>query len=171
MPEWDQTFWLSRAYLEASQCLCESMLNGNFSSQYSSSRVILHLARHGVELFLKAAIGANADARSVPATHDLDKLYAVYRQGYPNLSFAFTIPRRFGVADSSELFPDEGKSFHATLDQRHRYPSDRSGNSFFTPEEFDPQATLHELKMLDRELKIIEWAFIKRAKDGLPPIR
>ena len=68
LPEWDQTFWLSRAYLEASQCLCESMLNGNFSSQYSSSRVILHLARHGVELFLKAAIGANADARSVPAT-------------------------------------------------------------------------------------------------------
>jgi len=58
LAEWDRAFWLSRAFLEASRCLCESMSEGGFSSQHSSSRVILHLARQGVELFLKGAIAA-----------------------------------------------------------------------------------------------------------------
>ncbi|WP_232505812.1 hypothetical protein, partial [Burkholderia thailandensis] len=51
--------------------------------------------------------------------------------------------------------------FHSTLDQRHRYPSDRKGNSFATVEVFDPVATLKELEELDRELKILEWVRIR----------
>lgn len=171
LPVWDQAFWLSRAYIEASQCLCQSMLDGNFSSQYSASRVILHLARHGVELFLKAAIAARTGSASFPATHDLDRLYTEYRQSYPDLSFAFNLPGLFRVADSWDLFPEEAKVFHSTLDQRHRYPSDRTGNSFFTQEEFDPQAMHLDLKTLDRDLKVLESAFIKRMLAGLDPIK
>lgn len=167
LPEWDRSFWLSRAYIEASRCLCASMLSGDFTSQYSSSRVILHLTRQGIELFLKAALGA---ANSAPLTHDLDRLFSEYRRAYPALIFNFKIPSRFGVDTTRDLFPEDHKSFHATLDQRHRYPADRAGNTFATRETFAPQEVLHELEMLDRELKILEWARIRPHLEGKPVI-
>jgi len=138
-----------------------SMVEGDFSSQYSSSRVILHLARQGVELFLKGAIGAATERGSAPTTHDLHRLFLEYRCLYPELIFSFEIPPCFGVNHSLDLFPDDQKKFHSTLDQRHRYPADRRGNTFATKEVFDPMTTLKELEELDRELKILEWARIR----------
>ncbi|KWD80581.1 hypothetical protein WL71_20260 [Burkholderia ubonensis] len=137
------------------------MSEGSFSSQYSSSRVILHLARQGIELFLKGAIGAVSEHDSVPMTHDLNRLFMEYRRLYPELRFSFEVPSRFSVSPNFDLFPDDQKKFHSTLDQRHRYPSDRNGNTFATKEVFDPIATLKELEELDRELKILEWARIR----------
>ena len=163
LQEWDRSFWLSRAYIDASRCLCTSMLSGEFTSQYSSSRVILHLARQGIELFLKAALGATSSA---PLTHDLDRLFLEYRRAYPALIFDFKIPARFGVHTTFDLFPENHRSFHATLDQRHRYPADRVGNSFTTRETFDPKETLEELETLDRDLKILEWARIRPHLEG-----
>lgn len=138
-----------------------SVVEGDFSSQYSSSRVILHLARQGVELFLKGAIGAATERGSAPTTHDLNRLFSEYRCLYPELIFSFEIPPRFGVNQNLDLFPDDQEKFHSTLDQRHRYPADRKGNTFATKEVFDPMRTLKELEELDRELKILEWARIR----------
>lgn len=161
LPEWDRAFWLSRAFLEASRCLCTSMLAGDFSSQYSSSRVVLHLARQGIELFLRGAIAAVSARGSAPMTHDLSRLFLEYRRLYPELIFSFEVPSRFSVSQSLDLFPDDHRKFHATLDQRHRYPSDRKGSTFATMEVFDPVATLKELEELDRELKVLEWTCIR----------
>lgn len=168
LPEWDRSFWLSRAYMEASRCLCRSMLSGDFTSQYSSSRVILHLARQGIELFLKAALGA---VKPAPLTHDLDRLFFEYRLAYPALIFNFTIPTRFNVDSTPDLFVEDHKLFHATLDQRHRYPADRAGNSFATRETFNPTEVLDELEVLDKELKVLEWARIRPLWEGRPMIR
>jgi hypothetical protein len=163
LPDWDRSFWLSRAYIEASRCLYKSMLSGDFTSQYSSSRVILNLARQGIELFLKAALGA---VNSTPLTHDLDRLYFEYRLAFPALIFNFKMPARFGVEATRSLFPEDHNSFHATLDQRHRYPTDRAGNNFATRETFAPQETLQELEDLDKELKVLEWARIRPHLEG-----
>ncbi|MBU9216571.1 hypothetical protein [Burkholderia gladioli] len=171
LSEWDRAFWLSRAFLEASRCLCMSMLEGGFSSQYSSSRVILHLARQSVELFLKGAIGAVSEQSSVPTTHDLNRLFLEYRRLYPELRFSFEVPSRFNVSTNFDLFLDDQERFHSTLDQRHRYPSDRKGNTFATKEVFDPITTLKELEELDRELKILEWARIRPYLRGEPEIK
>ena len=170
MPEWDRAFWLSRAFIEASLCLCNSMLNGELSSQYSTSRVVWHLARQGVELFLKAAIGAAVGSRLVPATHDLRRLAFEYRRIYSSLSFSLEFPSHFQVDTNLDLFPEDQDRFHATLDQRHRYPADRMGESFTTRETFDPLITQRELEKLDRDLKILESAYIRRVLKGLPPV-
>ncbi len=170
LPEWDRGFWLSRAFIEASQCLCTKMLEGEFSSQYSSSRVILHLARQGIELFLKAAIGAISSRDLTPPTHNLNRLFLEYRRLYPDLIFSFEISPCFNVSQNLDLFPDVQEAFHSTLDQRHRYPTDRKGNSFATKEVFDPIATLKDLEELDRELKILEWARIRPYLRGEPLI-
>ncbi|WP_341247917.1 hypothetical protein [Cupriavidus pauculus] len=160
LPVWDRSFWLSRAFLEASRCLCTSMLGGDFSSQYSSSRVILHLARQGVELFLKGAIGAVSE-RSVPQTHDLSKLFSEYRRLYPQLIFSFELPSHFRVSLNLDLFPEDQEKFHSTLDQRHRYPADRKGNAFATTEVFDSVTTLTQLEELDYALKVLEYVRIR----------
>jgi hypothetical protein len=170
LPDWDRSFWLSRAFLEASRRLCQSMSEGGYSSQYSSSRVILHLARQAIELFLKGAIGAVSERGSAPTTHDLNKLFLEYRRLYPELRFLFKVPSLFNVGPNFDLFPDDQQQFHLTLDQRHRYPSDRKGNTFATDEVFDPIATLRELEELDRELKIMEWARIRPHLRGEPEI-
>ena len=47
---------LSRAYVGGSSQLCRALLAGDYRAEFASSRVVLHLCRHGVELFLKGAI-------------------------------------------------------------------------------------------------------------------
>jgi hypothetical protein len=167
---WDRSLWLSRAYLEAASCLCQDMLEGDFTSQYSSSRVILHLARQGVELFLKGAIEA-AGQPTVQFGHNLDQLFLEYRRHYFDLSFFFEIPSHFHVDLNADLFPESLKPFHATLDQRHRYATDRKGESFATPEVFEPVMTHGEIEELRRVLGIIEWCDLRPKLRGESPIR
>ncbi|WP_140636190.1 hypothetical protein [Methylibium rhizosphaerae] len=136
------------------------MQEGDFTSQYSSSRVVLHLARQGVELFLKAALEA-AGQHADRLGHNLDGLFVEYRRYYPALSFYFEIPRRFQVDLNLDLFPETISTFHATLDQRHRYAADKKGESFATPEIFDPIAVHAELEELRRVLGILEWCELR----------
>jgi hypothetical protein len=160
LPDWDHSFWLSRAFIEASGCLCTSMIEGEFSSQYSSSRVIIHLARQGVELFFKAALLAKGE-RVERFKHNLLDLFDAYRRCYPEPSYHIELPRRFQVAPTGDIFPDLLNEVHQTLDQRHRFASDRKGNTFATPEVFDPVAMREELQALDKELKVLEWVKIR----------
>ena len=160
LPDWDRSLWLSRAYLEAGVCLCSSMLDGDFSSQYSSSRVILHVTRQGIELFLKGALQA-AGFKVEALGHNLDSLFLAYRSQYSALSFHFEIPKVYGVNLNASLFPGETDAFHKTLDQRHRYATDRLGQSFASPEVFDPVTTQAEIDELRRVLGIIEWCELR----------
>jgi hypothetical protein len=160
MTEWERYFWLSCAYIEASHTLCESMLVGHFTAQYSSSRVILHVMQQGIELFLKGAICRAKGARPAQ-THDLETLLAEYRREYPGPLFYFQIPTRFQMGSNLDLFPEISLDERATLDQRHRYPSDRQGRSFAAPEIFDPSQVFEEIDTLDGMLKALEWGRIR----------
>lgn len=148
-------FWLSRAYIEASACLCEAMLDDEFSSQYSSSRVIVHLTRQGLEPFLKGAILRRTRATS-KSGHNLDKLVTEYMELYPGHQFHFNLPTVFSVRESFDLFPESVRAYHATLDQRHRYPADLKGEDFASPERFDAALMLSEIKALSKDLVLIE---------------
>lgn len=154
---WDRSFWLSRAFIEASCVLCTGMLGGSYSSQYSSSRVILHLARQGIELFLKASIEAK---QKTPAkkVHHLDDLFLKYRQLYPDIKFHFDAPKQLLIGLNFDLFQSTEQ---ATLDQRHRYATDREGNSFATPETFDPLSVHQSLSELRTVLTTLEWSEIR----------
>ncbi len=160
MHDWERTLWLSHSYLEASLHLCAGMASGDFTTQYSSSRVVLHLARHGIELFLKGALLA---AGTHPATHGhhLVRLYGAYRSTYSAKEFDFRVPTWFAVDEEDDLFQDSLDAFHTTLDQRHRYASSTRGEGFAQPEEFDPASARAELEELDRSLKIIAWAELR----------
>ncbi|MVW78072.1 hypothetical protein [Bordetella sp. 02P26C-1] len=160
MEAWDRMLWLAQAYLEASEALCHAMLDGGFSSQYSSSRVVLHIARQGIELFLKGAIAAHGGAPE-HLGHNLNKLYREYRRFYPELRYHFEVPRQFLVSLNEELFPEDTDAFHGVLDQRHRYATDRKGASFAIPETFDPVTMKETLSELRRVFQVIEWVELR----------
>jgi hypothetical protein len=60
-----------------------------------------------------------------------------------------------------DLFPEISLGERTTLDQRHRYPSDRKGRSFAAPELFDPSQAFEEIDILDGMLKALEWGRIR----------
>jgi hypothetical protein len=151
--------------MEAALTLSDAMLEGDLSSQYSSSRVVLHVARQGLELFLKAALEVQG-LQTLPHGHNLDRLFTAYRQAYPGDEFHFQTPWQFVLSLNRDLFPEEAKSFHGTLDQRHRYATDKSGASFATRETFDPVQTREEIAELRKDLQVIEYLHIRSKKVG-----
>jgi hypothetical protein len=136
------------------------MVEDEFSAQFSSSRVILHLARHGLELFLKASVMAET-GDSTLLGHNLAKLFDRYRNIYPGEEFEFSAPPQFAISEETDLFSTEVDCFHSNLDQRHRYTSDRAGKEFSDPEEFNPRRFLEELENLDKQLKTIEFGHVR----------
>lgn len=101
----DQYFSLARSYLEGSRVLCEAMVNDDYTPQYSNSRVILHLCRHAIELFLKGAI-SKARNRQPPKTHNLVNLVGEYEQALPGENFRFEVPFGVEALGNLALFPE-----------------------------------------------------------------
>jgi hypothetical protein len=152
---WDRSFWLARSYLEASIYLCQGMVEDDFTAQYSSSRVVLHLARQALELFLKGAIFA-LSGKPPKLTHLVDQLYEEYRLLAPDSSYEFAIPTWYLVVPNFDLFPETIFEYHTTLDQRYKYAADRSGKLFSSPEKFEPAAALAELEALWQPIFLVE---------------
>ncbi|MFN2312706.1 MAG: hypothetical protein ABR590_11725 [Spirochaetia bacterium] len=150
----DQYFSLARGYLEGSRVLCEAMLSDD-APQYSHTRVILHLCRHAVELFLKGAI-SSATRNQPPQTHHLAKLITEYERVLPGSEFRFEVPFGIESPGTPDFFDDLIDSLHKTLDQRYRYPTDRSGKPFSDPEGFMPAMFMSDLDALFKAFLQVE---------------
>ncbi len=75
------------------------MIKGDYTSEYPQTRVILHLCRQAVELFIKGAIYCNQTNQPTKG-HELDKLIKKYKQKFPEPQFQFEVP--FGF-ESTEI--------------------------------------------------------------------
>jgi HEPN domain-containing protein len=160
IPIAEQYFWLARAYLDGSRVLCESLIDEDFSPQYSSTRVILHLCRHSVELFLKGAIAVASDS-APPQTHNLAKLLSQYKRLYPDPEYWFEVPFGFEALESYDLFPEATDQFHRTLDQRYRYPAASDGQPFNALEGFIAGMFLRDVQALWKSFLILEFRITK----------
>ena len=153
----DQYFSLAHAYLNGSKVLCASILRDDSEATFPDTRVVLHLCRQAIELFLKGAIcnitGENKEG------HNLDILIAEYEQVLPDAQFHFDVP--FGIETSgtqnSNIEAEEWvKRYPWTLDQRHRYPTDKNGNSFTGWESFIPLMYMSTLEGLSAAFLLVE---------------
>ncbi|ABE30523.1 hypothetical protein DR64_141 [Paraburkholderia xenovorans LB400] len=155
LPPGKRLFVLSRAYIGGSEQLCRALLGEDCVPEFASSRVVLHLCCHGVELFLKGAIHC-ASSRTPSRTHELHKLAEEYTRLFPGPGFQFAMPFGFETLDSMELFEELNSQFHKTLDQRYRYPVDKQFAPFDGPEGFQPEAFLSQIEALRVELIKLE---------------
>ena len=132
-----QLLWLSNAYAEAAQLLCEALVEDQFTRQYQSTRVVLHLCRHAAELFFKGAIASKTN--ELPKnTHRLEWLHAEYLRLFPLQKHHIHLPFSAQALDSEPgLFPGSLEEYQRSHDQRFRYMTDSSGKPFEESESFD----------------------------------
>ena len=108
------------AYLDAATALNRKIYDGDSPNDWPNSSVILHLATHAVELFLKSAI-YSAEPEAKIEHHNLDKLYAEFLNRYPKDKFAFEMPfatEHFGLTEN-----EIASLKTPTQSVRYRYPT------------------------------------------------
>lgn len=119
----------AKAYLDASITLCSQMLNGDFKSSYSHSRVILSLAYHSIELFLKGAI-LKKTGKAATKGHELDNLEQEYLRLYTDDEFAFDVPFNTEYLGFSRKQIEDLRKQEPPLDQTFRYHTDLSRSTW-----------------------------------------
>ncbi|QBQ53076.1 hypothetical protein [Nitrosococcus wardiae] len=89
----ERFFTYAEAYLGAANAMCQQMVQDPASGKWSNAAVVLMLAAHAVELFLKGAILARETLNiSWNRGHNLHELAADYRSHFPEPSFNWDIP-------------------------------------------------------------------------------
>lgn len=118
---------LAIGYIDGSISLTRDMLDKSFENSFSHSRVILSLAYHGAELFIKGAICGKTSDPKIMGCHDLKKLKKEYDRIYQSTEFELWLP--FGYQylgyDAKEI--EEMVKDEPPQDQTLRYHTDRSG--------------------------------------------
>lgn len=148
----------SDAYLDSASRLCTVLKRSPRKSNYARGSVVLYLAFHAIELFLKGAI-LEREPNEKLTNHDIQDLSNRYNNLYPGKKYEFHAPfiSREKV-DLSEIFgPEIIEEVKASLeeskkknpwDQRHRYPRNLEGQPWRGAVGFEPGSFLVEIKKL-----------------------
>lgn len=136
---------LAFAYLEASERLCREMESGSWSPNYCRGQVVMWLAFHATELFLKGCIRVASLGQS-KNLHSLGELLNAFSFHFPSLPFE----PPFGpepVRADPEAF-DWAIQVDATLHQQLRYPVDTAGKPWSGEKSFTAELFILELQGL-----------------------
>jgi hypothetical protein len=137
--------------------------------------VVLSLAYHGVELFLKAAI-LNESANEQfggKAGHNLENLGERYAALYPSSEFAFEIPFRTGKIDFGNLDTRVAAEFQAVVaglnqlacpDQVHRYPRDTRGNPWQGPCALEASSFVRVISGVEEDIARLKRLIFERSQ-------
>ncbi len=159
----DQFFSYADAFLSGSTLLCRKVESDDTFHTWPHASMVLMLAAHSVELFLKGALLKRKV--EIWRTHDINRLAGKYRETFPETTLGWDIPfanplsQTELIAEMKELWPetDEAKlkSFITTTPHPsilYRYPvNDKAewrGGYGFTPTEF-----LSTLDQIDHDFK------------------
>ena len=125
----DRYFAYARAYRNAAQALCEKMTLNDGSCSWPNASVVLMLAAHAVELFLKGAILAR-DPVAILNHHQIDELGHEYSKLFPETSFLWQIPFKTEYVGIPEEEIDTLKKKTPIPSILYRYPVDKDGTAW-----------------------------------------
>lgn len=154
----DQLLSYADSYRTASAVLCQKMIDDAVFCTWPNGAVVLMLAAHAVELFLKGVlIKRNHDVDVWSHGHNIDSLSEEYRNKFPDQSFAWDIPFASTCTESEwiafmrdvnpSLSVDEVKQLRSNTPHPsicYRYPVDRGGEEWRGLYGFEP----HSFRML-----------------------
>lgn len=155
----EQLFEFSGAYLESSEVLCDNLCSDVTRANYAHGAVIMSLAFHSVELFLKACILKRHPDEQCggKSGHDLNALSKRYSKLYPKKEFQFEVPFRRETPELGGMVAEEFAELLAYVqernkkvpeDQRHRYPTGIDGKTWGGAFGFEPNSFLVTLREL-----------------------
>ncbi|MBI5591840.1 MAG: hypothetical protein HY881_15320 [Deltaproteobacteria bacterium] len=138
--------------------LCTVLARSTKKATYVRGSVVLYLAFHATELFLKGAILKSVPEENVGTTHNIGTLNNRYKNLYPGKKYMFYLLFITSEEpDFSNIEPDKVKEYKIIIekfekdnphDQKYRYPQNKEGQPWSGPNGFEPSSFLRELKQL-----------------------
>ena len=129
------------AYRNAAAALCLEMVDREYRT-WPNATVVLLLAAHAVELFLKGAI-LSRDPTADVWHHRIDALSREYAKRFPQASFSWDIPFKTDYLGMTEAQIEEAEKTTLVPSVLYRYPVSKGGEDWktaigFIPIEFVP---------------------------------
>ena len=127
---------LAFAYLDSAQALCDALADSPNEATFEKGKVVLYLAAHAIELYLKGAILRKAPEERF--AHDLEHIHNRYRALYPAQRFALTtMPFTTEYPGMTKQEIAEAKREQPDPSELYRYPVDKTGEPWETALGFD----------------------------------
>jgi hypothetical protein len=145
-----QLFAFSRAYLKSSIVLCTRINHLRRMPLYPDATVVLFLARHAVELFLKGAILARSPNEKLH--HDLSRLKLTYDQLYSDSRFSWILPFTTEFPGMTPAQIAKAKKYAPLIEQVYRYPIDKAGVKWTGVFALEPLTFRKEMQAVERQL-------------------
>ena len=174
---------LAVGYLDTSIVATRAMVYGAFLPRFSHSRVVLSMAHHAIELFLKGAIlRATGDKKC--SGHLLKDLYKRYVELYPEPELHFDLPFGFDYVGFAPEQIAKMRKDEPPQDQMYRYHTNLHGERWGGACGFDAGPYLQTLESLRKSFvdigRRIHWKMYdgqqsrggdseNRAEDGTVP--
>lgn len=131
----------AEAYLDSAYRLCKILKRSTRKRTYPRGAVVLYLAFHSVELFLKAAILNKSPNEGLH--HNVENLLKRYRKLYPGKRYYFEIP--FGT-EHVGFEPSDELPTSPPQDQVNRYPVNKKKVDWAFGIGFLPESFLSKLE-------------------------
>ncbi|WP_305246678.1 hypothetical protein [Polaromonas sp.] len=159
-PVQGQLLAFAGAYLDSAEVLCDSLCSDVQHANYAHGAVVMSLAFHSLELFLKGCIlkACPGEQFGGKSGHDLDALSKRYFKLYPKKEFQFEVPFRCEIPEivggmaadelAELLAYIEERNKKVPEDQRHRYPAGVDGKTWDGAFGFEPNLFLVTLREL-----------------------
>lgn len=124
IPEAKRYINYAQAYLQASLASCCRMVERRESNNWPNASVVLMLAAHSLEHFMKGALLAKG---SICWSHDLEGLHEQYVQEYPGNDFELKNPFKVDYIGFEETEVAAIRSSAGIPSIRYRYPVKKPG--------------------------------------------
>jgi hypothetical protein len=156
----EQFMEFSDAYMDSACRLCTVLALSSRKASYSRGSVVVYLAYHATELFLKGAILHKSPNENISNTHDVRDLYNRYKKLYPKKKYDTGLLFRSEEPDYSGIEPNVVKEIKIEInrleksnpiDQRTRYPQNKEGTPWDGVHGFEASSFLNELKRVRAE--------------------
>jgi hypothetical protein len=137
----------AKAYLQASIAMCLRMKENESHCTWSNACVVMMLASHSVELFLKGAILAKKSTANL-GNHHLEYLNAIYRETYSDPKYHFEVPFKTSCLGMTDMEIEALKKDRPQPSILFRYPVWKRGVEWEGVYGFEPQGFLSLLDSL-----------------------
>ncbi|MGZ8238255.1 MAG: hypothetical protein ACXWTY_10350 [Methylobacter sp.] len=148
-------FEYAYAYRDAASALCVKMTSEDASCTWPNAAVVLLLAAHATELFIKGAILCR-DPAAIMEHHRIDDLSTEYRKLYPEPSFEWDIPFRTEYLGIAETEIEALKKATPVPSILYRYPVAKGGKEWNGAFGFEPHSFLELLKQVKSDFDRIK---------------
>ncbi len=134
------------AYLDSADRLCRVLARSTRKATFERASVIMFLAAHAVELFLKGAIVRQSPSEKFG--HNLEHLHNRYKSLFPGKRFELCIPfeTSYGKLSAKEIAALKRSEPHES--ERFRYPGNERSFPWNGLYGFEPTSFLNDLSAL-----------------------